>query len=74
MEHGDQPLRVSSHAESCRDNKKLVQGNLMLTYKVESSEIKTRKTFVYPLYDRNCISKIPNAILQLFEAEKERTN
>lgn len=74
MEHGDQPLFVSSQAASCRDNKKLVQGNLMLTYKVESSEIKTKKTFVYPQYDRNCISKIPNAILHLFEAEKERTN
>ncbi len=46
----------------------------MLTYQVESSKLKTNRTFVYPQYDKNCISKIPNTILHLFGAEKERTN
>jgi Type I phosphodiesterase / nucleotide pyrophosphatase len=45
----------------------------MLTYQVESSKKKTNRTFVYPQYDKNCISIIPNTIMQLLGAEKKRT-
>ena len=42
----------------------------MLTYQVESQKKKDSRTFVYPQYDKNCISKIPSTILHLFEAEQ----
>jgi predicted AlkP superfamily pyrophosphatase or phosphodiesterase len=45
----------------------------MLLQQVESIEKKINGNFVYPQYDQNCISEIPNMILDLFEARKEKT-
>jgi len=45
----------------------------MLVQQVESVEKKTNDNFVYPQYDQSCISEIPNMILNLFEARKEKT-
>jgi predicted AlkP superfamily pyrophosphatase or phosphodiesterase len=45
----------------------------MLVQQVESVEKKTNGNFVYPQYDQSCISEIPNMILNLFEARKEKT-
>jgi predicted AlkP superfamily pyrophosphatase or phosphodiesterase len=46
----------------------------MLVQQVESIKKKTDTNFMYPQYNKNCISKIPNTILHLFEAENEKTN
>ena len=46
----------------------------MLVQQVQSTEKKTNTSFIYPQYNNNCISKIPNIILNLFEAENEKTN
>jgi hypothetical protein len=45
----------------------------MLVQQVQSTEKKTNTPFIYPQYNNNCISKIPNIILNLFEAENEKT-
>ena len=45
----------------------------MLVQQVKSVKKKTETDFVYPQYDKSCISTIPNAILDLFEVEKEET-
>jgi hypothetical protein len=45
----------------------------MLLQQVESIEKKINGNFVYPQYDQSCISEIPNMILDLFEARKEKT-
>ncbi len=44
----------------------------MLVQQVETVEKKTNGNFVYPQYDQSCISAIPNIILNLFEARKEK--
>ncbi|MGA3291250.1 MAG: alkaline phosphatase family protein [Candidatus Bathyarchaeia archaeon] len=45
----------------------------MLVHPVESTKEKTNTTFIYPQYEKNCISKIPDTILQLFDEEKGTT-
>ena len=45
----------------------------MLVQQVKSVEKKINSNFVYPQYDQSCISEIPNMILNLFEAKKEKT-
>ena len=45
----------------------------MLVQQIESVEKKTDGNFVYPQYDKSCISEIPKMILNLFEARKEKT-
>ena len=45
----------------------------MLVQQFESLAKKTNGNFIYPKYDQSCISEIPNMILDLFEARKEKT-
>jgi hypothetical protein len=47
---------------------------MMLVQQVESIEKKTDTSFIYPQYNKNCISKIPDTILRLFGVENEKTN
>lgn len=46
----------------------------MLVQQVESIKKKIDTNFIYPQYDENCISNIPNTILHLFDAENGKTN
>jgi hypothetical protein len=45
----------------------------MLVQQFESTKKETNTTFIYPQYDKNCISKIPNTVLHLLGAENEKT-
>lgn len=44
----------------------------MIVDYAESIKKSTNTNFIYPQYNNNCISNIPNAILQFFDAEKEK--
>jgi hypothetical protein len=70
MQNANTP-RVESQKVAVRKN--LVKGDRMLVQQVESIEKKTKNNFVYPQYDQSCISEIPNMILNLFDAKKEKT-
>jgi hypothetical protein len=52
--------------------KNFAQGFQMLVQQVESIKKKINGNFVYPQYDQRCISEIPNMIINLFEAGKEK--
>jgi hypothetical protein len=65
-------LRNNSQTLYAR-SKKLVQGDIMLVQQIESTKKENDTNFIYPQYDKNCISNIPNTILRLFNAENEKT-
>jgi hypothetical protein len=68
------PLGMRSALRGLLFEKKPVQGDLMLVQQVESIKKKTNTTFIYPQYNKNCISEIPNTILHLFKAENKKAN